>query len=71
MHVATELYHQGQQLVLLDFAQHAVDVEVEYLQIEVGRHETGEVGIVVGFIHVEELVVVCRHDTEAVFGQLQ
>ena len=70
VHVAGESNHQGQQLVLLQLAQHAVEIEMIELQVEVGGHEAGEVGIVVLLVDLEELVQVGGHDAETVFAQL-
>ena len=42
VHDLREVGHQAQQPLLLDLAQHAVDVEVIELQVEVGGHEVGE-----------------------------
>ena len=69
-HSLREVGHHGQQLLLLKFAQHAVYIEVEHLQIKIGGHETGEVLVVVLLIHLEQLVVQGRHDGEAVLCQL-
>ena len=70
VHIATEGGHQWQQLLLLHLAQHAVDVEVENLQVEVGGHEVGEVVVVVLLVDLEQLVHTCGHDAETVLAQL-
>ena len=70
MHVAAEADHHRQQFLLLHLAQHAVDVEVIELQVEVGGHEVGELVVVVLLVDVEQLVVGGRHDGEAVLGQM-
>ena len=40
------------------------------MQVEIGRHEVGEVRIVVGLIHLEQLVVLGRYDGKPVTSQL-
>ena len=58
VHIPAELCHHWQQFVFLHFAQHAVNIQMVQLQIEVGSHETGEIAVVVLFVHVEQLRVV-------------
>ena len=56
--------------MLLHLTQHAVDVEVIELQIEVGGDEAGKFVVVVLLVDLEELVVAGGHDAEAVLCQL-
>ena len=70
LHVARELGHEWQQLILLDLAQHAVDVEVVELQIQVGSYEAGEGVIVVLLVDVEYLLVAAGHDGKSLFAKL-
>ena len=58
VHVATEPYHHRQQLVFLHLAQHAIDIQMIQLQIQVGGYETWEVAVVVLLVHMEQLRVV-------------
>ena len=70
LHVARELCHQWQQLILLDLAQHAVYVEVVELQIQVGSNEAGEYVVVVLFVDVEQLFVTAGHDGKSLLAKL-
>ena len=65
-HVGNEL----RERLLLHLTQHAVEIEVIQLQIEIGGHKTGEAVVVVLFVDVEKLFVSSRHDAEAVLTQV-
>ena len=69
-HVVREVGHQRHQMLLLQFAQHAVEVEVIELQEEVGGDKRGEALVVVLLIDVEQLFVLCRHNGKALVCQL-
>ena len=58
VHVATEPYHHWQQLILFHLAQHAVNIQMVQLQIQISGHETREVAVVVLLVHMEQLRVV-------------
>ena len=69
-HLVAVVVHQGIEVIGLQLAQHTVDIEVVELQVEVGGHEAGEVGVVVLRVHLKELLVAGRHDGESVLCQL-
>ena len=69
-HLFREFRHQWQQMIFLQLAEHAVDIEVVQLQIEVGSHKAGEVAVVVLLVDVEQLRVVRRHNGKSLFGQV-
>ena len=70
MGLLAELFEHWEELLLFDVAQQTIEIEVVELQVEVGGHEAGHVGIVVLFIEVEQLLMLGRHDGEAFPGQL-
>ena len=57
------------QFAFLGLAQHAVEVHVVKLEVKVSSDETGEIVIVVVFIHLEQLVVGVGHDGESLFRE--
>ena len=65
--LATEVLQGVEQFTFLSLAQHAVEVHVIELQIEVGSDETGKVVIVVVLVHLEQLVVGVGHDGKTLF----
>ena len=62
--------HQPCQLVLLNLAQHAVEVDMVELQVDVGGHKRREALVVVLLVDMEQLFVVGGHDGKAVARQL-
>ena len=54
---------------LFNVAEHAVEIEVEHLQEEVGGDEAREIVVVVFLIDVEQLVFVVGHYGETVSGE--
>ena len=70
VHVARQFGHQSCQRVLLQFAQHAVEVKVVELQEQVGGDKRREARVVVLLVDVEQLAVAGGHDGEAVLSQL-
>ena len=70
VHVVGEVYHQRIKGMLLQLAQHTVEIEVIELQEQIGRHKRGEVAVVVLLVDVEQLVVGSRDNGKAVSGQL-
>ena len=68
-HILCIFCHKWQQLILLEFSQHAVDVKMIKLQVEVGSYETGEIGVVVPLVDVEQLRGVRGHDSESLFSK--
>ena len=70
IHVERQLGHQPVERVLLQFAQHAVEVQVVELQEEVGSHKRGEARVVVLLVNVEQLLMAGRHNGKAVLRQL-
>ena len=69
-HLVREVGHQLHKVLLLQFAQHTVEVEVIELEEEVGGDERGEALVVVLLVDVEQLFVAGRDDGEARMGQL-
>ena len=69
-HLRTVVYHHGEEAIHLQLSQHAVDVEVIKLQIEVGGYEVGELPIVVLLVYLEQLCVSCWYNGKAVFAQM-
>ena len=57
------------QFAFLGLAQHAVEIHVVKLKIKVSGNKTGEIVVVVVFIHLEQLVVGVGHDGEALFRE--
>ena len=64
-HPSREGRYQRVELFLFGVAQDVVEIEVEKLQIEVGGYETGEVGVVVLLVNVEQLLQPLWYDGEA------
>ena len=63
-----EVSHHGRELLFLGFLQQTVEEHMERLQVEVCRHKTGELPVVIVLINLEELVLVSRYDGEPVLG---
>ena len=66
----TQLQHHVVKFLLFDVAQQTVEIEMIQLQVEISGHEVGEVCIVIGLIHLEQLVVLGGYDGKAVSTQL-
>ena len=69
LHRLAELFQGLPKPVLLHFAHHAVEIEVEKLQIEVGGDKRRKVAVVVLLIDVEKLHLPPGNDGEAVFAE--
>ena len=65
-----ELLQQRHQLLLFHLAQHAVEIEVVELQVEVGGDESRELMVVVLLVDMEQLLVLGGHDGKAVVAQV-
>ena len=52
-HLSTVVYHHAEKAIHLQLPQHAVDVEVVQLQIEVGGYEVGELPVVILLVDLE------------------
>ena len=69
-HVVVVTHDGMEELIHLQLAQHAVDVKMIELQIEVGGNEVGEFAIVVLFVYLEQLCVAGGYDGKAFLAQL-
>ena len=69
-HLVAVIHHHREELIHFQLPQHAVDIEMIELQVEVGSHEVGEFIVVVLLIDLKQLCIQSGYDGKAVFAQL-